>query len=451
MSSYVYIKSYGCQMNVYDSERILEILFLVGYKRTFNIKVANLVILNTCYIREKASEKVFSDLGRLKVIQKNRKLKKNDDEMIIGVSGCVAQAEGQNIQKRAPYVDMVFGPQVYHRLPFFLKKIKNSINHKKKSDKWVTDVDFPIQFKFDYLNSPTSFGVSKFLSIQEGCDKFCNFCVVPYTRGVEFSRPVLDIIREAKLYISQGVKEIILLGQNVSSYLGRDGYDFRDLAWLLYRLSELDGLKRLRYTTSHPKDITANLVQSYRDISILMPYLHLPIQSGSDRLLRLMNRDYTVKDYCRIIDLLRKFCPDIAISTDFIVGYPGETEEDFAQTLNLVRNVEFAQSYSFKYSPRPGTLSSKSKNHLNESVKADRLHHLQDLLFSQQLSFNSLSVSNSYSVLVEKFDKVTKCKIGLTPYLQPVYFRDINNICNLGDVVSVFITNFNLKSLEGVF
>lgn len=453
MEKRVHVKSYGCQMNVYDSNRMLEILTSLGYQNTEDYGLADLVILNTCHIREKASEKIFSDLGRLKKIQDARRLGGRD--MMIGVSGCVAQAEGQEIQRRAPYVDMVFGPQVYHRLPQFLAQAQRSRElNKQRPSKYrpgvgVLDVDFPAESKFDHLGAPKANGVTSFLTIQEGCDKFCHFCVVPYTRGAETSRPVQDIIRETNALVEQGVKEITLLGQNVNAYHGESLQGgSANLASLLRSLSEIKEIERLRYMTSHPRDMSDDLIRAHAENPQLMPYLHLPIQSGSDRILKSMNRGHTADDYRRIIEKLRVARPDIAISSDFIIGYPGESDEDFEQTLGLIRDVTYdAQSFSFKYSPRPGTPASALEEQVDESIKSERLAHLQELLSQQQMNFNASLVGTVQPVLIEKNGREKGQKIGLSPYLQATYFED--DAHKPGDIVQVRVEESGLKSLGG--
>ncbi|MCP4922484.1 MAG: tRNA (N6-isopentenyl adenosine(37)-C2)-methylthiotransferase MiaB [bacterium] len=452
MEKRVHVKSYGCQMNVYDSDRMLDILASLGYQSAEEFGQADLVILNTCHIREKASEKVFSDLGRLKKIQEARRSGGRD--LMIGVAGCVAQAEGEEIQRRAPYVDMVFGPQVYHRLPQFLAKAQRARElTPNRPSKYlpgvgVLDVDFPTESKFDHLVAPRANGVTSFLSIQEGCDKFCHFCVVPYTRGAETSRPVQDILRETKALVDQGVKEVSLLGQNVNAYHGEGVQGgIESLSSLLQILSEVKGVERLRYVTSHPRDMTAELIRAHAEIPQVMPYLHLPIQSGSDRILKAMNRGHTADDYRRIIEDLRSARPNICLSSDFIVGYPGETDEDFEETLALIREIVYAQSYSFKYSPRPGTPAAAMEKQVEESVKSERLTRLQELLSQQQKDFNASLIGTVQPVLVEKDGREKGQKIGLSPYLQATYFDD--DTCKPGDIVQVQIEESGLKSLGG--
>ncbi|MBN8530746.1 MAG: tRNA (N6-isopentenyl adenosine(37)-C2)-methylthiotransferase MiaB, partial [Alphaproteobacteria bacterium] len=366
----LHIKTYGCQMNVYDSARMADVMAPLGYKTTDSADDADLIILNTCHIREKASEKVYSELGRIRVAKKVRE--DSNNPILIAVAGCVAQAEGEEIMKRTPFVDIVVGPQSYHELPELVAKATRKAGG-------VVALDFPAVSKFDHLPEPSApASGSAFLSVQEGCDKFCTFCVVPYTRGAEYSRPVADIVREAESLVKRGVVEITLLGQNVNAYHG-EGED-GTLAKLIRRLAKIPGLKRIRYTTSHPRDMDADIIAAHGEVEQLMPYLHLPVQSGSDRILKAMNRKHTAKEYLAIIENLRAARPDLALSSDFIVGFPGETEEDFQATLGLVKQVGFASAFSFMYSPRPGTPAEGYGNQIDEEVKAERLHRLQTLL-----------------------------------------------------------------------
>ena len=352
MTKSLYIKNFGCQMNTYDSKRMVDVLAPLGYCQSEQLEDADLVILNTCHIREKAAEKIYSELGRLRAI-KNERLE-SGPPMMIGVAGCVAQAEGAEMLRRAPFVDLVFGPQTYHRLPEMVARAQRDMGAKEFSGRGIIDTQFPIEPKFDSLPTATSTGPSAFLTVQEGCDRFCTFCVVPYTRGAEFSRSVEDVIAEAVALVDSGARELILLGQNVNAYHGVSpaGGEWR-LAELIRELAEIPNLQRLRYTTSHPRDMTSDLIRAHGEIEILMPYLHLPVQSGSDRVLSAMNRQHTSENYLDIIEAVRAARPNIALSSDFIVGHPGETEEDFEDTLTLVERVGFAQAYSFKYSPRP--------------------------------------------------------------------------------------------------
>ncbi len=420
MAKRLHIKNYGCQMNAYDATRMADVLAPLGYNHIAQPEEADLVILNTCHIREKASEKIYSELGRLRAIKDAR----NDagQTMMIGVAGCVAQAEGAEMLRRAPYVDMVFGPQTYHRLPEMIARANRENEIKNNCGRGVIDTEFPVNPKFDSLPMASSQGPSAFLTVQEGCDRFCAFCVVPYTRGAEFSRPVVDVMAEARDLVDAGAREITLLGQNVNAYHGLSpGKGEWRLAALIEELASIRGLERLRYTTSHPRDMTSDLIQAHRDIDILMPYLHLPVQSGSDRVLSAMNRRHTAADYLAIIDALRDARPDIALSSDFIVGHPGEGDEDFEDTLSLVDRVGFAQAYSFKYSARPGTPASAMENALPENLKAARLSRLQDLLNQQQARFNKDCVDQVLPVLLDRHGRADSQLSGRSPWMQAVH------------------------------
>jgi tRNA-2-methylthio-N6-dimethylallyladenosine synthase len=414
MSKKLYIKTYGCQMNVYDSARMADVLAPLGYAPAESPRGADMVILNTCHIREKAAEKVFSELGRLKPLKDAAH--RRGGRMILAVAGCVAQAEGAEILSRAPHVDIVLGPQSYHRLPELVATVTRQAGG-------VLDTEFPVESKFDHLpDAAAPPGVSSFLTIQEGCDKFCTFCVVPYTRGAEFSRPASDVLDEARRQIAAGAREITLLGQNVNAYHGRgaDGGDW-GLGRLIRALSELPGIARIRYTTSHPRDVNDALVEAHRDIPALMPFLHLPVQSGSDRILAAMNRRHTAADYLRTLERLRRAQPEIAFSSDFIVGYPGESERDFEATLALVREVGFAQSFSFKYSPRPGTPAAAESDQVPDAIKSERLARLQALLEEQQQAFNRSQIGRTLEVLLERPGRHPGQLVGRSPYLQPVH------------------------------
>jgi tRNA-2-methylthio-N6-dimethylallyladenosine synthase len=437
-----YIHSYGCQMNVYDSHRMADTLAPEGFVETRSPEDADLIILNTCHIREKASEKVYSELGRI------RKLKEaaaqDGRRVTIAVAGCVAQAEGEEIIRRAPAVDLVVGPQSYHRLPALLARAER--------ESGVVDTEFPVEDKFKFLPSAAAQvtrarGVSAFVTVQEGCDKFCTFCVVPYTRGAEMSRPVAALVREAARLAAAGVREITLIGQNVNAYHG-EGPD--GCAWtlgrLLRRLAEIEGIARLRYTTSHPRDMDDDLIAAHGDLPSLMPYLHLPVQSGSDRVLAAMNRRHTRADYLRLIDRLRRARPDLALSSDFIVGFPGETEEDFRATVDLVEEVGFAGAFSFKYSPRPGTPAAEM-DQLPEDVKAERLARLQAVINRHQASFNARCEGQVFEVLFEKPGKRAGQLVGRSPYLQPVQAMAPAEL--VGEVVPVQITEVGSNSLFG--
>jgi tRNA-2-methylthio-N6-dimethylallyladenosine synthase len=417
-SKSVFIKTYGCQMNVYDSGRMADVLAPAGYAETLDPATADLVILNTCHIREKAAEKVYSELGRLRALKQERE--KNGGSMTIGVAGCVAQAEGEEMVRRAPVVDLVFGPQSYHRLPDLLKRTDNG-------SRGIVETDFPVEDKFDALPAPEkkktiARGRTAFLTVQEGCDKFCAFCVVPYTRGAEFSRPVNQVIQEAKNLVAGGVREITLLGQNVNAYHG-EGVDGKDwsLGRLIYALAEMEGVERLRYTTSHPRDMDEELIRAHGEVEALMPYLHLPVQSGSDNILAAMNRQHDAASYLRIIERIRSARPDIALSSDFIVGFPGETDQDFEDTLTLVGEVGYAQAYSFKYSPRPGTPAAGDTVQVPEAVKSERLARLQEKLNVDQVAFNRSCEGRTMSVLLDRRGKKEGQLVGRSPYLQSVH------------------------------
>ncbi len=429
-------------MNVYDSARMADILSPLGYSLTQEPANADMAILNTCHIREKASEKTFSELGRLRNLRKAKE-EKGKGDMLIAVAGCVAQAEGDEIMKRAPYVNMVFGPQSYHKLPEMLAEATRGAGQ-------VLDTDFPVEPKFDHLpDEAIDTNLSAFLTVQEGCDKFCAFCVVPYTRGAEFSRTTADIISEAKRMIDGGTREITLLGQNVNAYHGlKDDGKSASLAELIYMLSELDGLQRLRYTTSHPLEMTEELCQAHRDVDILMPYLHLPVQAGSDKILEAMNRRHTGDEYRRIIEKLRKYRPDLALSGDFIVGFPGETDADFEDTLQLVRDVKYAQAYSFKYSPRPGTpAAGLADQMIPEEVKSERLARLQALLNEQQLEFNRTFEGKTIPVLLEREGKREGQLVGRSPYMQSVFVQSPAH--RIGRIANIIVEEGNANSLRG--
>ena len=438
----LFIKTYGCQMNVYDSGRMADVLAPLGYTATETPDDADMVILNTCHIREKAAEKVFSDLGRLRPHKTAREQK--GDDMIIAVAGCVAQAEGAEIMRRAPYVDIVLGPQTYHRLPEMVARATRS-----KGDR-VLDTDFPVEPKFDHLPPPRADGPTAFLSVQEGCDKFCTFCVVPYTRGAEYSRPAAAIVREARGLVADGAKEITLLGQNVNAYHGEgsDGATW-SLGRLIRALAEIDGLARIRYTTSHPRDMDDDLMTAHRDVPQLMPFLHLPVQSGSDKVLAAMNRGHTRDDFKRIIDTLRGYRPDLALSSDFIVGMPGETDKDFAETMALVRDITFAQSFSFKYSPRPGTPAAVMQNQIPDDVKNERLYPLQALLDEQLTAFNASMVGRTVDVLLTHPGRNPGQIIGRSPYLQAVHVTADKRF--IGQIVPLKIVTLESYSLGAMW
>jgi tRNA-2-methylthio-N6-dimethylallyladenosine synthase len=437
----VYIKTYGCQMNVYDSGRMAELLARLGYAVAEMPQDADLVILNTCHIREKAAEKVYSELGmirRLKIAKAER-----GGRMIVAVAGCVAQAEGAEIRRRAPCVDLVFGPQSYHRLPEFVDRALRT------EGAGVLDTSFPAEPKFDFLPEAAGPpGVTAFVTVQEGCDKFCSFCVVPYTRGAEYSRPVVQVLAEARRLVRSGAREITLLGQNVNAYhgAGADGVE-AGLGALIRQLAELPGLERIRYTTSHPCNVDDQLIAAHRDVPQLMPFLHLPVQSGSDRVLAMMNRRHTVADYRRIVERLRSARSDLALSTDLIVGHPGESDEDFHATLDLVEAVSFAQAFSFKYSPRPGTPAAASAKQVPDRVKSERLAALQLLLSRQQRDFNEDCVGCILPVLFEKPGRHAGQLVGRSPYLQSVHIAAARE--RIGDIVPALITGASSNSLSG--
>ena len=407
-------------MNAYDSKRMVDVLAPLGYCQSEQLENADLVILNTCHIREKAAEKIYSELGRLRAI-KNERLE-SGPPMMIGVAGCVAQAEGAEMLRRAPFVDLVFGPQTYHRLPEMVARAQRDMGAKEFPGRGIIDTQFPIEPKFDSLPPATSPGPSAFLTVQEGCDRFCTFCVVPYTRGAEFSRSVADVIAEAVALVDSGARELILLGQNVNAYHGVSpaGGEWR-LAELIRELAEIPNLERLRYTTSHPRDMTSDLIRAHGEIEILMPYLHLPVQSGSDRVLSAMNRQHTSENYLDIIEAVRAARPNIALSSDFIVGHPGETEEDFEDTLTLVERVGFAQAYSFKYSPRPGTPASAMEDIVTEDEKSSRLARLQEVLNKQQSQFNEEFVGVVLPVLIDRKGRDENQLAGRSPWMQAVH------------------------------
>ena len=438
----LYIKTYGCQMNVYDSDKMADVLAPVGYAPAESPENADMVILNTCHIREKASEKVFSELGRLRQL-KERALDQLGRDIILVVAGCVAQAEGTEITRRAPWVDIVVGPQTYHRLPELVSKIDPIARNS------VIDTEFPEEIKFDFLPEENqSRGPAAFLSVQEGCDKFCSFCVVPYTRGAEFSRPPMMVIEEARRLVASGTRELTLLGQNVNAYHGQSNNGCTwSLGRLIYALAEIDGLDRIRYTTSHPLDMDDDLISAHGDVPALMPYLHLPIQSGSDKILAAMNRRHTRDTYIRVIDKLRVVRPEIAISGDFIVGFPGETENDFMETLRVIDQVKYASAYSFKYSPRPGTPAESSNSQVPEDVKSMRLESLQQLLNAQRFAFNKATEGKVVDVLVErKGDRIGQMT-GRSPYMQAVYFS--GDFSQIGKILPCRLLTAGQNSMGG--
>jgi len=433
----VFIKTYGCQMNVYDSERMADVLAPIGYAPVDTPNAADLVILNTCHIREKAAEKVYSELGRIRQMKE-----KNKPDMKVAVAGCVAQAERSEIMRRAPVVDMVLGPQTYHKLPEMIAKVARKTGG-------VLETEFDTLEKFDALpETRQPKGFSSFLTIQEGCDKFCTFCVVPYTRGAEVSRPVSQIVAEARGLAAQGVREITLIGQNVDAYhaLGPDGTQW-GLGELIRHIALIGGIDRLRFTTSHPRDMDDDLIATLGEEAKLMPYLHLPIQAGSNKVLQAMNRGHTYDDYKTLIAKIRAARPDIALSGDFIVGFPGETDADFEQTLRCVEEVGYASSFSFKYSIRPGTPGASMPRQVPEDVKTERLKRLQDLLYSQQYAFNQSLIGRTLDVLVENGGREDGQLFGRAPYLQGTHFNGPESL--VGQIVPVLITGAGRNSLTG--
>jgi tRNA-2-methylthio-N6-dimethylallyladenosine synthase len=450
-SKKLYIKTYGCQMNVYDSARMADVLAPLGYAPAAAADEADMVILNTCHIREKASEKVYSDLGRLRALKQEKDAA--GKSLLLGVAGCVAQAEGGEIAKRAPFVDMVFGPQTYHRLPEMVARVLRAAQTQQGGGTTVLETDFPPEPKFDHLPAPSAHGVSAFLSIQEGCDKFCTFCVVPYTRGAEYSRPAAAVIADAKALVAQGVRELTLLGQNVNAYHGEGpGGGEWSFARLIRALAEIDGLARIRYTTSHPNDMDDELIAAHGELSQLMPFLHLPVQSGSDTVLAAMNRKYKADDFRRIVDRLRTARPDLALSSDFIVGFPGESDADFEMTMALVREVTFAQAFSFKYSRRPGTPASVIPKQVSEAAKAERLEALQGLLFEQQRAFNAAQIGREIDVLFADAGRHAGQALGRSPYLQAVHVEagtPAAAAALVGDVRRVRVLAASTNSLTG--
>jgi tRNA-2-methylthio-N6-dimethylallyladenosine synthase len=438
-----FVKSYGCQMNVYDATRMEELLAAEGYGLTDAPEHADLVILNTCHIREKAAEKVYSELGKLNRLKAERQAEGRD--LKIAVAGCVAQAEGAEIVRRQKAVDLVFGPQTYHRLPELLKE-------QARTGRAVIETEFPAEDKFVALEEKSlrmKQGVAAFLTIQEGCDKFCSFCVVPYTRGSEFSRPVTQVMSEARKLADQGVVELTLLGQNVNAYRGSDARGVSsNLAGLVNELSRINGIKRIRYMTSHPRDMTEELIEAHATNEKLMPFLHLPVQAGSDRVLKAMNRGHTAGHYIRLIERIRHARPDMALSGDFIVGFPGESDKDFEETLAVVREVNYASAFSFKYSARPGTPAAELPQ-IAEEVKADRLQRLQALLTEQLQAFNHSMVGKTLNVLVEKKGRHEGQMIGRSPYLQSVHSNLPESA--LGRIVRVQIVGTMPNSLSGQY
>jgi tRNA-2-methylthio-N6-dimethylallyladenosine synthase len=436
----LYIKTYGCQMNVYDSERMADVLRPLGYATTEEPEGADLVVLNTCHIREKAAEKVYSELGRIRVMREEKEAA-GGGRMGVVVAGCVAQAEGAEIMKRAPVVDLVVGPQAYHQLPELIAKVTRARGERLAAD-------FAADEKFDALPEERAVtGPTAFLTVQEGCDKFCTFCVVPYTRGAEWSRPVDAILAEARNLAAKGVREVTLLGQNVNAFNGAGADGPSTLAKLVRELARIEGLDRIRYTTSHPADMGEDLIAAHGELEQLMPYLHLPVQAGSNKVLRAMNRKHTAESYLALVEKIRAARPDIAMSGDFIVGFPGETEKDFEDTLALVRAVNYASAFSFKYSRRPGTPAASMPNQVDDAVAEDRLHRLQALLVEQQEAFNSAQVGRTLPVLFEKPGRHPGQAVGRSPYLQGVHADGAEHL--IGRIVPVRIEAAGRNSLTG--
>jgi tRNA-2-methylthio-N6-dimethylallyladenosine synthase len=437
----LHVKSYGCQMNVYDSHRMTDLLAREGYTEA-EPEDADLIILNTCHIREKAAEKVYSELGRIRKLKNTAA--REGRSLTVAVAGCVAQAEGEEIVRRAPLVDLVIGPQSYHRLPQLLAEAAGGGK--------VVATDFPAEDKFDHLAPASNAairarGVTAFVTVQEGCDKFCTFCVVPYTRGAEMSRPVAKIVAEAARLTAAGVREITLIGQNVNAYHGEGPSGPATLADLLHAVAAVPGVRRLRYTTSHPRDMDDDLIAAHRELAPLMPQLHLPVQSGSDRILAAMNRRHTGADYLHVIERLRAARPDIAFTSDFIVGFPGETEDDFAATLRIVDEVRYAGAFSFKYSPRPGTPAAERDDQVEEAVKIERLARLQAAIDRHQEAFNRACAGKSFDVLFEKPGRLPRQIVGRSPYLQPVQVMAPSSL--IGEIATVGITGVGSNSLFG--
>jgi len=430
----LFIKTYGCQMNVYDSERMAEALSTSGYAQTDAAEDADMILLNTCHIREKAAEKIYSELGRLKILKEDR------PDLKIGVAGCVAQAEGEEIVRRQPAVDLVVGPQSYHRLP--------ELEARARTGARALDTDFPEEDKFEHLSarSKAKRGPTAFLTVQEGCDKFCAFCVVPYTRGTEVSRPVDRILTEARDLVERGVREVTLLGQNVNAYHGAGATGDRTLAQLIREMAGIDGLERIRFTTSHPNDMSDDLIAAHSDCEKLMPYLHLPVQSGSNRILKAMNRKHTAESYLKLIEKIRAARPDILLSGDFIVGFPGETEADFSDTMALIEAVNYGQAYSFKYSARPGTPAAEQVE-VDGQVKTERLARLQALLSKQQKQAQQDMVGRNVTVLIEKPGRLPGQMIGKSEYLHAVHTTAQE--LRPGDLRQVEIVKSEANSLQG--
>ncbi|CAN7690652.1 tRNA (N6-isopentenyl adenosine(37)-C2)-methylthiotransferase MiaB [Bosea sp. LjRoot237] len=437
----VHIKSYGCQMNVYDGQRMADVLGQEGYVETATPDDADLILLNTCHIRERAAHKVYTELGKLRDLKRERKAQGRETTLV--VAGCVAQAEGAEIQRRQPAVDLVIGPQTYHRLPALLAQARSGR---------VVDTELPPEDKFGHLPAPKpavilARGISAFVTVQEGCDKFCAFCVVPYTRGAEFSRPVAQVIAEVERLAESGVQDVSLLGQNVNAYHGKGPDGVWTLARLMHRIAEVPGITRIRYTTSHPRDMDEELIAAHRDLPQVMPFLHLPVQAGSDRILAAMNRKHTSDEYRRLIDKIRMARPDIALSSDFIVGFPGESDADFEETLRLIADVRFASAYSFKYSPRPGTPAAELAEQIPLAVMDERLHRLQALVEEHRQGFNHAMVGRTVEILIERAGRHPGQLAGKTPYMQAVQIESATH--RIGDRVLALIERAGSNSLFG--
>ncbi|WP_084421032.1 tRNA (N6-isopentenyl adenosine(37)-C2)-methylthiotransferase MiaB [Henriciella litoralis] len=438
----LFIKTYGCQMNVYDSERMRDVLRPLGYQPVDTADNADLVVLNTCHIREKATEKVYSELGQIKKMKQA-----SGGKMTIAVAGCVAQAEGAEIMRRQPAVDLVLGPQAYHKLPEMVARASRAAGER-------LETEFETLEKFDALpKTREADGPTAFLSVQEGCDKFCTFCVVPYTRGAELSRPVDDIVMEARNLAAQGVREVTLLGQNVNAWHGAapklEGGSEWGLSQLSRHIAKIGGIDRIRYSTSHPRDMDADLIAAHGDTPEMMPFMHLPVQSGSDRILKAMNRGHTAEHYLDIMRQLKEAQPDIALASDFIVGFPGESDQDFEDTMNLVREVGYAIAYSFKYSPRPGTPAADMFGHVPDEVATERLHRLQALLWEQQRAFNASKVGQTIKVLVTGKGREAGQMHGRSPWQQAVHFDAPEHV--MGDIVDVKVVGATQNALAGEF
>lgn len=442
----LFIKTFGCQMNVYDSARIADILKLKGYETTENIEDCDVFLMNTCHIREKASEKIFSELGKIKQL-KQKKID-NGEYLTIIVAGCVAKADGAEIFKRMPIVDIVVSGESYHKIGSMLDEVLEQVKNENKTH--LIDIDLKPDEKFATLPAVRNIsGVSESVAVQSGCDKYCSYCVVPYTRGREYSRDFEGIIEEVKLLVDKGVKEINLLGQNVDNYNGLDKQGHKKtLADLIYTINDINGIERIRYTTSYPSQFTDDMIFAHRDLKKLMPFIHLPVQAGSNKTLKSMNRKYTREQYIELVDKIRKYVPDVALSSDFIVGFASESEEDFKETITLVERINYASSFSFKYSPRPNTVGAKMPNQIEESIKDDRLVRLQNILDTQQINFNRSFINKKLDVLIENpSNNNDKVFFGRSPYLQAVVLE--GNV-KVGDIVSVDIVDANLKTLKGV-